>query len=651
MTVRILSGAPNSETRNAESLRNILSASEESLSDPRIVLDILYGLPIPQRQIDIVLLYHDQRPAELRFKTTSGATIHSFVLVVEVKQHSSDLIRFEGAKVLVRYGPRWSDATAQCDEQMWALKRYQQAAYKGKKRRSATFIQRAIWLARAPRKSFEGSPAKSSVPVHFADLTWKALINSLNSYAGEVRALVDHSANSNYHDVVTLRSDLLHEVLPTELDLQRINALTQTRFDGEKTAYIQNLGKGLLILRGRAGTGKTIALLQIALHLAREGKRTLLLTYNHGLIADIERSLRFIGAENPALIPLPEIKTRYAFIQDLYMQELGVGAEKVVREIDDIDEREEARMNALLACTERIHTCFDFVFIDEGQDWKEPQRDLIFNVFGPEHVVVADGVDQFVGQDRCNWDRGDIPINRRHRLNASRRTKSATCQTLAEIARELELSDWDLEPDPDAHGGRFTVLVESDPARAVERSLQILESDQRRTSTIRAVDNLICMPTKTMTSGRDYSALFDRAIEAKNLDSWRGFDDQDRRVYAMREKQLRAITYQSCRGMEGWTTICLGLDAFYSFQLANARIDRTRVENSIRKRHSLFLNQEILEAEINRERALFAKHWLMIPLTRSIDHLVVHINDEDSDLGRILASVSARSDGAIEWIR
>ena len=296
-----------------------------------------------------------------------------------------------------------------------------------------------------------------------------------------------------------------------------------------------------------------------------------------------------------------------------------------------------------------FETLFDFVLVDEGQDWAEDQRDFIFQVFGAGRVVVADGVDQFVGQDRCNWDRGDIPINRRHGLRSSRRTKAATCQTVGEIARELGLSDWDLEPDPSTHGGRFTVIVEPDCRQAVESCLEIIEADQREEPTLKAVDNLICLPSSKMAMGINYAALFDQITEKLARDSWRGFDEDDRRTYPVRESQLRAIQYSSCRGMEGWTTICLGLDAFFDFQLRNPRINIQGLEASVRAKEGMFWKSKFDE-KLAQESRLFAVNWLMIPLTRSIDHLVVHIRDEDSELCGILRNISDRLPGSIEWM-
>ena len=656
MTVRILEAAPNSEAHNAELFRAALVASEPKLDHPDITADILFGLPLPGRQLDIVMLYHDARPPHLQLATPSGVPIHSFVLVLEVKQHSPELIRWQGSKLEVRYGQQWHDASHQCDAQMWALKAYQKSAYWGRNRRSETFVQRAIWLPRAPRRAFSQVPAESSVPAYFAELEWHSLVENFSSNVHfepgkkSIRTLVDDPNHPKYHSLETLRDCLAHEVRPTRLDLRRVDALTQTRFDAEKTAYIQNLGTGLLVLRGRGGTGKTFALLQIALHLARQGKTTLLLTYNHGLIADISRALRIVGDKHRDISSLPSIQTRYAFIQDAFIRVFGLDAEKQVREIDDIEAREEYRLARLMNHAETIASEYDFVLVDEGQDWAEEQRDFLYRLFGPERVIVADGVDQFVGQARCDWDRGAVPINRRHRLKASRRTKGATCQTVAEIARELGLIDWDLEPDPDTFGGRFTVIVEADAQKAVRRGLELIGNDQRDDKAVKAVDNLICLPSEKMAKGVSYASLFDRSVEAAARDSWRGFLGDDRRNYPQRETQLRAVQYSSCRGMEGWSTLCLGLDLFYDFQRRNARIDVKQLEISLRERDGLLYTPQVLEQALEREVRLFAINWLMIPLTRSIDHLVVHLADEQSELGKILSRVSERFPGAIEWL-
>ena len=663
MTINIISGAPNQETRNAELFKEALLKSEPRLDHVDITADIICGLPIPGRQIDLLLLYHDTRDEKYQLRTPSGAPIHSFVLVLEVKNHSSDLIQFEGPTVHVRYDLLWHDATDQCDQQMYALKRYQSSNYKGPHHRQATFVQRAIWLARADASAFDGIPAQSSVPVHFSDLSWQRLVESFQLNGTRVRTLVDHGGDPNYHDMASLRASLLHKVRPTVLDRRRLNALTKTNFDAEKTLYILNLGKGLLRLKGRAGTGKTFRLMQIAIHLAQKGQRTEVITYNHGLIADISRALRLLKEQDPTIDPLPELKTRYSFIQDAFRQTFGSKAERhVIKTIPVIEERENFRVKALLdpeaffkdradicsAAKQKAHIP-DYVLIDEGQDWKEEQRDFMFSLVGPERIIVADGIDQFVGQDRCDWYPRSIPKNFDLPLRESVRTRAATCQTVAEVARELGI-EWDVTASKEVQGGRFTVFVEPNARLAVQRGLEFLETDQRTADEVKAIDQLVCLPSNAV-QGPNFAYLFDTVTDAAERDSWRGFDEDDRRVYPVRDGQLRAVRYESCRGMEGWTTLCLGLDLFYNQRVSQPLVDEASLQAELKQTMKENYSDAAFVERLKQAKKDYAFHWLMMPLTRSIDHLVVHLHDENSSLGQILKAVSARCPGQIEWVR
>lgn len=148
----------------------------------------------------------------------------------------------------------------------------------------------------------------------------------------------------------------------------------------------------------------------------------------------------------------------------------------------------------------------------------------------------------------------------------------------------------------------------------------------------------------------NYEKLFDQAIKDKDRNSWRGFDEIDRRQYVRHHDQLKAIRYNSCRGMEGWTTVCLGMDTFYDFQMRNPRLDKVEIENQLKARDGFFFSQAALEEEYNKRATEFAVNWLMIPLTRSIDHLVLHLKDENSQLAQTLRKVSDRSPEVIEWM-
>ena len=193
-------------------------------------------------------------------------------------------------------------------------------------------------------------------------------------------------------------------------------------------------------------------------------------------------------------------------------------------------------------------------------------------------------------------------------------------------------------------------MVEPNARRAVERGLEILESDQRAADEIKAIDQLICLPSKAVR-GPNFENLFDSATDDAERDSWRGFNEDDRRIYPVRDGQLRAVRYDSCRGMEGWTTLCLGLDLFYAQRVAEPLVDEESLQATLRQTMKENYSDAAFAEKLEQAEREYAFHWLMIPLTRSIDHLVVHLHDENSSLGLILKAVSARCPGQIEWVR
>ncbi len=653
MTVRTYALAPTGENRNAEDLRQKILETEPSLHHPDITLDIVSGVYLPRREIDLIVLYQDKRSDDLLLRTKGGCPIHSFVLIIEVKNHSPDNIRFRGANLEVCYGGRWSNATHQCNQQIYAFKEFQSAPLGRNRKLAPVFVQKAIWLTRTPRRSLP--PVEpGNVPILYQETGWSDLTSHLvvRKIGPTRRVQTFLASGENYHTFETLKKKLTHKVVPTKLDLEKIDILNRKRFGDQK--YIQNLGNQLLVFRGRGGTGKTVTLIQFALYLARQNKTCVFLSYNHCLLSEISRHLHLAAQRDRSLKTRPHVQTRYSFIQDVFVRECGQDEEAKIRQQSrKITDSEDARLERLMRI-DSLDSEFDFALIDEGQDWHPRQRDLIYRMFGADRVVVADGIDQFVGKDRCRWDlKGNdqetIPKNSRQivSLKSSLRTKGATCQIVGAIAEELNVNGWDLQPHPEVSGGRFTVFVEPDSRSAMNVCLDLIDKDMEQSSHAPS-DNLICMPSYKQ-GGRNFVQVFDQAIEESQRKSWRGFDEHDRRQPIHDLQQIKAVLYNSCRGLEGWTAACLGLDTFYDFQINNPRIDREDLKHELLERDGLFAEGNI-EEEFARRTKEFAANWLMIPLTRSIDHLIVHIADENSRLMHVLKTVSAQNPGAVEWL-
>ena len=57
---------------------------------------------------------------------------------------------------------------------------------------------------------------------------------------------------------------------------------------------------------------------------------------------------------------------------------------------------------------------WDFVFIDEAQDWPDDERRIVFELYGALNTVVADGQTQlFRTHTHCDWTSGETIKNQK----------------------------------------------------------------------------------------------------------------------------------------------------------------------------------------------------------------------------------------------
>ena len=95
---------------------------------------------------------------------------------------------------------------------------------------------------------------------------------------------------------------------------------------------------------------------------------------------------------------------------------------------------------------------WDYVFIDEGQDWPEDERNLLFKSFGFERCVVADGVGQLIREDMpCDWE-SPATAKQVVGLRKALRMKSSLCRFIGAFADEAGI-EWDQETNEELTGG------------------------------------------------------------------------------------------------------------------------------------------------------------------------------------------------------
>ncbi|MEI7983881.1 MAG: AAA family ATPase, partial [Bacteroidota bacterium] len=375
------------------------------------------------KDIDIVMIGKLQN---FKFQITSNAKdrnaselpianreayLNSFCYVIEVKDHSHTGVKQDGLNLLVKYNAKWSDATSQSEKQKYAL-----INYLNEHLGFSPNICNFIWLKNISTNELaqlNQNHKDNILPASFTlkDIVTKStfqfipykpdnqeycIINCVNQYNEKSFDL------SELQRVFTLFSEIRKAV--GELTRKKIEQMTSATLD--KQQYAQNIGTKLTIIAGRAGTGKTVRLLRIACDLAvNKGSRSLILTYNHALVSDIRRVLALAGIPDGVDSYTVQISTLHKFFFQIFSG-LGLGGsaadkdknyndlfkDKMTELLDFLNENliDEKDIQELMR-KEHETVGWDYILIDEAQDWNDVEKQVLFKLFGPEKIVVADG--------------------------------------------------------------------------------------------------------------------------------------------------------------------------------------------------------------------------------------------------------------------
>ncbi len=116
---------------------------------------------------------------------------------------------------------------------------------------------------------------------------------------------------------------------------------------------------------------------------------------------------------------------------------------------------------------------------------------------------------------------------------------------------------------------------------------------------------------------------------------WDGTSTELRSEYVVELNQHRLLQYESCRGLEGWTVVCLNFDDFIKWKIESFKDEK---------------NDELALESFDEKRDKFVYLWSLIPLTRAIDTIVITINDKNSKFCKALRKVYERKPDFIQWI-
>lgn len=180
------------------------------------------------------------------------------------------------------------------------------------------------------------------------------------------------------------------------------------------------------------------------------------------------------------------------------------------------------------------------------------------------------------------------------------RMKSNLCRFISAFAEESG-GDWDQEINEEILGGSITII---EGQYTLDQHEIIFKQHQDHGN--EPIDALFCVPPDSMMES---SSVSDR-LRTWGYTVWDGTSSDVRDTFPTTPQEHRVVRYESCRGLEGWTVVCVGLDRFY---------DNYVKYNKFEQLENLF---DTPESFARRQ----ASAWALIPLTRAIDHLVIQLD-------------------------
>jgi len=586
-------------------------------------------------------------PEDLQAKP---AVLSDFAIAIEVKEHSPDRIAFDGTQVKVKYRHRVTgrdeekSATEQVQKQVHTLREFVER-HRGKG--ASPWWLSALWLRNVPAIQIPSHIANvlgaSPTPVDFLRVLATLGYQGLRWHMQQKKwpkAYLSCCKNKDQAKELIGAMDLFTRKLePSPLERGKIERITKRTVSREMPEYLSQVGALLLRFRGRGGAGKTVRLLQLA-HKLREdrGARILFLTYNMALAADLRRLLALMGIReefDQATISIRTSQKYFAAVlrawgmapdsegvtKQVYFNQLEVAK----RELRDLVAKEDSaslrKENVWKDDPALIN--WDFVMIDEAQDWYEYERDTLTAIFGPGRLIVADGVDQLTRRDgRCDW-LATVPTDRRKSVNLTKslRLKANLCRFVRAFAEEAQL-EWDLEVNDEVLGGRVILIFGPYTRPQHDRVMSAHASFGNK-----PIDALFCV---TAGGGAEGGGIAQQLVEWGNK-VWDGTSEDIRDTYPDDIEQFRVVKYESCRGLEGWTAVCLDFDRFSQRQFMEGR---KRAPDS-------------LYQDADASARQFAARWGMIPMTRAIDTLVLQVSP-NSHVGGILRRLAVKHADFVE---
>ena len=564
--------------------------------------------------------------------------VQNFVIVVEVKDHTEDRIQVTGDKVSVKYSrggsTGWKSATDQNIEQVHAIHTYL------KDLGQDVYVHRCLFM-----RGITSLDVGSVITAGFSgpDFLTSLAQTSRVSLTSQGYTL---SSGTSSSILQILNAPIFKVITPSALDRRRMDLIVSN--SPESKELLENLGLKMVSLRGHGGSGKTVMCLQAAWEAYKtKDCRTLVLTYNQALAADIKRLLALLripsNAEQGGILVDTVMSFMFSWFHALGLidsanpvfkknyESLCSSAIELIKggavTHDDIK-------TIVKSTPERYD--FDAIIIDEAQDWPQSEADLIKLLYSVKSICLADGLDQLLRSKRTDWTKG-VPDESRAIIPLKKCLRmKRNLAVFANKVAEAGSLNWSISPNDMAGGGKVVILL-TDYSHDPTLHAGLVEAAKNKGNS--EIDFLFCLPSSQLIKdGNNTKSNLGNYLESQGYEIWNGVDKTQRKDFPKSKHQFRLVHYNSCRGLEGWTVILEQADSYWG-ECFNKR-----------KKEAQFNNEELPFEGVDELASNFAWQRIMIALTRPIDTLVISLKDQNSIFSRSILEIAYKNPEFIELL-
>ena len=568
--------------------------------------------------------------------------IRSFICNIELKSHSACSVKHEGTSYIVSYSGVPHNASQQCREAMFSLYNHLNDQLQ-----ISPFMCDVLWLNGVSKQDLAAMRGRTIDNALHRGFKFRDLINVILQQVSVIKDTAGsfcldsfRDGEKEYNAIVDL---FTKERKPLGLTKQKFELLSQRNTDVDK--LLTDAGSKLTIVTGRAGTGKTVQLLQLAFLLANEdyANRCIILTYNNALVSDIKRLIDYTRMPSKVDGRTVSIKTIHSFFQTM-MKGVGISVDNLNHLSKSYNEDYENALKQLYTFV--VDECkkedivelkdmaepaidWDYVLIDEAQDFSDYEKKILFKVYGPNRLVVADGVDQFMrfGQ-RQIWERGveKTLVKKPKTMELERRQKANLVSFVNAFAR-LAMLDWRVKANDELPGGEIKIC----PKFMLSTYKKLKDNCDK--NACENYDILILEPPTQVSTDDKGNRCFSKAkdYEKAGIPIYDGINNRNRTTYPTKN-ECRVYQYDSCRGLEGWCVVCADFDKLVQYKLDTYKHNADELG---------------LDPEMAKKRNVFL--WTLMPLTRPIDTLVITLTDPNSEVGKMLRQLHDTYPDFVEW--